>query len=71
MAAIFNSSLENLSLLQTSLKDEPLAKPKTGLKFFVNTTKPKTKAVFGQKLETKVSTLSLSLAKTFCEYGPW
>ena len=34
----------------------------TGLKFFVNTTKPKTKvlAVLGQKLETKVSTLSLS-----------
>ena len=64
MAAIFKSSLQNLSPLPTSLKVEPLAKPKTGLKFFVNTTKPKTKvsfwAVFGQKLETKVSTLSLS-----------
>ena len=59
MAAIFKSSLQNLSPLPTSLKVEPLAKPKTGLKFFVNTTKPKTKvlAVFGQKL--KVSTLSL------------
>ena len=55
MAAIFKSSLQNLSPLPTSLKVEPLAKPKTGLKFFVNTTKPKTKvlAVFGQKLETK------------------
>ena len=62
MAAIFKSSLQNLSLLLTSLKVEPLAKPKTSLKFFVNTTKPKTKvlAVFGQKLETKVSTLSIS-----------
>ena len=49
-------------LLLTSLKVEPLAKPKTSLKFFVNTTKPKTKVLtgFGQKLETKVSTLSLS-----------
>ena len=62
MAAIFKSSLQNLSPLPTSLKVEPLAKPKTSLKFFANTTKPKTKvlAVFGQKLETKVSTLSLS-----------
>ena len=56
------SSLQNLRPLPTSLKVEPLAKLKTGLKFFVNTTKPKTKvlAVFGQKLETKVSTLNLS-----------
>ena len=62
MTAIFKSSLQNLSPLPTSLKVEALAKPKTGLKFFVNTTKPKTKvlAVFGQKLETKVSTLSLN-----------
>ena len=54
--------LQNLSPLPTSLKVEPLAKPKTGLKFFVNTTKPKTRvlAVLGPKLETKVSTLSLS-----------
>ena len=36
MAAIFKSSLQNLSPLPTSLKVEPLAKPKTGLKFFVN-----------------------------------
>ena len=50
MAAIFKSSLQNLSPVPTSLK------------FFVNTTKPKTKVLagFGQKLETKVSTLSLS-----------
>ena len=56
MAAIFKSSLQNLSPLPTSLRVEP------GLKFFANTTKPKTKvlAVFGQKFETKVSTLSLS-----------
>ena len=69
MAAIFKSSLQNLSPLPTSLKVEPLAKPKTGLKFFVNTTKPKTKvlAVFGQKLETKVSTLSL---RPFVNMGP-
>ena len=62
MAAIFKSSLQNLSPLPTSLKVEPLAKPKTCLKFCVNTTKPKTKvlAVFGQKLETKASNLSLS-----------
>ena len=62
MAAIFKSTLQNLSPLLTSLKVEPLVKPKTGLKFFVNSTKPKTKvlAVFGQKLEIKVSTLSLS-----------
>ena len=60
MAAIFKSSLQNLSPLLTSLKVEPLAKPKTSLKIFVNTTKPKTKvlAVLGQKLKTKVSTLS-------------
>ena len=57
MVAIFKSSLQNLSPLPTSFKVEPLAKPKTGLKFFVNTTKPKTKvlAVFGQKFETKVN----------------
>ena len=62
MAAIFKSSLQNLSPLLTSLKVQPLAKDKTSLKFFVNTTKLKTKALagFGQKLETKVSTLSLS-----------
>ena len=62
MAAIFKSSLQNLSPLLSSLKVEPLAKPKTSLKIFVNTTKPKTKVLagFGQKLETKVSTLSLS-----------
>ena len=62
MAAIFKSSLQNLSPLPTSLKVDPLAKPKTGLKFFVNTTKPNTKvlAVLGPKPETKVSTLSLS-----------
>ena len=62
MAAIFKSSLQNLSPIPTSLKVEPLAKPKTNLKFFVNITKPKTKvlAVLGQKFETKVSTLSLS-----------
>ena len=62
MADIFKSSLQNLSPLPTSLKVQPLANPKIGLKFIVNTTKPKTKvsAIFGQKLETKVSTLSLS-----------
>ena len=62
MAAIFKSSLQNLSPLLTSHKVEPLAKPKISLEFFVNTTKPKTKVLagFGQKLETKVSTLSLS-----------
>ena len=53
MAAILKSSLQNLSPLPTSLKVEPLAKSKTSLKFFVNTTKPKTKvfwAAFGQLL---------------------
>ena len=56
MAAIFKSSLQNLSPLSQGLNF------KTGLKFFVNTNKPKKKvlAVFGQKLETKVSTLNLS-----------
>ena len=49
------SSLQTLSPLPTSLKVEPLAKPKTGLKFFVNTTKPKTKvlAVLGRNLRHK------------------
>ena len=62
MAAIFKSSLQNLSPLLTSLKVEPLAKPKTSLQFLVNTANPKTKVLagFGQKLETKVSTLGLS-----------
>ena len=51
-----------VAIFKCSVKVKPLAKPKTGLKFFVNTTKPKTKvlAAFGQKLETKVSTLSIS-----------
>ena len=40
MVAIFKPSLQNLSPL-------PLAKPKTDLKFFVNTTKPKTKVFLG------------------------
>ena len=62
MAAIFKSSFQTLSPLSTSLRVEALAKPKTILKFFVNTTKPETKVltVFGQKLEAKVSTLNLS-----------
>ena len=52
MAAIFKSSLQNVSPLPTCLKVEPLAKPKTGLKFFMNDSKPKTKdlAVWGRKL---------------------
>ena len=54
MAAIFKSSLQNLSPLPTSLKVEPLAKPKTGFKFFVNTTKPKTRVL------AVLATLSLS-----------
>ena len=62
MVTIFKSSLQNVSPVPTSRKVEPLAKAKTSLKFFVNTTKPKTKVLagFGRKLETKVSTLSLS-----------
>ena len=62
MTAIFKSSLQKLSPLLTSLKVEPLAKPKISLKYFANTTKCKTKVLagLGQKLETKVSTLSLS-----------
>ena len=61
MAAIYKSSLQNLSSLLTSLKVESLAKPKSSLKFFVNTTKPKTKVLagFGQKLETKVCSSGL------------
>ena len=43
MAAIFKSSLQNLSPLPTSLNFESLAKLKSGLNFFVNTAKPKTK----------------------------
>ena len=54
MAAIFKSSLQNLSPLLTSLKVDPLAKPKTSLKFFVTTTKPKTKVqVLGRNLRQK------------------
>ena len=34
MAAIFMSSLQNLSPLPTSLKVKPLLKPKTGLNFY-------------------------------------
>ena len=59
MVAISKSSLQNLSPLPTSLKlIEPLAKPKTSLKFFLNTPEPKTKVLAGfrQKLETKIST---------------
>ena len=33
MAAIFKSSLQNLSPLLTSLKVEPLVKPKTSLNY--------------------------------------
>ena len=47
MATIFKSSLQNLSPLLTNLKVEPLAKPKTRLKFFLNTTKPETKVLAG------------------------
>ena len=56
MAAIFKSSLQNLSPLPTSLRVEPLAK-----------SKKKVSALFGQKLETKVSTLSL---RPFMNTGP-
>ena len=42
MAVIFKSSLQNLSPLPTSLKVEPLANPKTSLKFFVNITTART-----------------------------
>ena len=56
MEAIFKSSVQNLSQLLTSLKVESLTKPKTSLKFFVNTTKTKTKVLagFGQKLESQL-----------------
>ena len=55
MAAIFKSSLQNLSPLPTSHKVKPLFKPKTGLKFFVNTATSKTKviAIFLRKLRQK------------------
>ena len=55
MAAIFESSLQNLSPLPTSLKVKPLFKPKTSLIFFVNTAKTKTKvlAIFVRKLRQK------------------
>ena len=55
MAAIFKSTLQNLSPLPTSLRVEPLAKPKTGLKFFVNTNKSKTRvlALLGRNLRQK------------------
>ena len=43
MAAIFKSSLQNLSPLPTSLKVKPLFKSKSGPNFFVNTIKAKTK----------------------------
>ena len=45
MSAILKSSLQNFSPLPTSLKVKPLFKPKTGLNFFVNTTKTKTKGL--------------------------
>ena len=59
--SMFKTTFKYLSLLLASLKVEPLPRPKSGLNFFVNTAKPKTKVlvVFGQKLKTKVSTLSL------------
>ena len=61
MEAIFTSSLQNLSPLPTSLKVKPLFKPKTGLNFFVNTAKTKTKALATVTVsQTTVSTLSLS-----------
>ena len=76
MAAIFKSSLQNLSPLPTSLKVEPLAKPKTSLKFFVNTTKPKTKVlvVSGQNLR-QLETKSLNFKpkqwlRPFMNMGP-
>ena len=63
MAAMFKSSLQNLSPLPTSLKVKPLFKPKTGLDFYVNAAKTKTKvlAIFSAKVKTKISTLSQSL----------
>ena len=69
MAAIFKSSLQNLSPLPTSIKIEPFPKPKTSLKLFVNTTKHKTKVLAGcgQKLETKETRNdSKNLMADFC-----
>ena len=45
MAAIFKSSLQNLSPLPTTLKVKPLFKPKTGFNVFLNTAKTKTKVL--------------------------
>ena len=55
MAVILNSFLQNLSPLPTNLKLKSLFKPKTGLSFFVNTAKTKTKvlAIFLRKLRQK------------------
>ena len=55
MVAIFKSPLQHLSPVPTSLKVKPLFKPKTGLNFFVNTAKTKTKVLanFLQKLRQK------------------
>ena len=62
MAAIFQSSLQNLRPLPARLKVKPLFKHKTGFNFFVNTAKTKTKVSvnFSVKVKTKDSTLSLS-----------
>ena len=55
MVVIFKSCLQNLTPLPTSLKVKPLFKPKTGLNFFVNAAKTKTKvlAIFLRKLRQK------------------
>ena len=73
MVATFKSSLQNLTPLTTSSKVEPLAKPKTGHKFFENITKPKTKVlpVFGQKLDKSLSFKPKPWLKPFVNTGPW
>ena len=53
MAAIFKSSLQNLSPLPTSLKVKQLFKRKTGLNFSVNNAKTKVLAIFLRKLKQK------------------
>ena len=59
--SIFKTYFNNLRLIPSTLTVKTLAKSKTGLNFFMNTIKTKTKAFayFFHKIKTKVFTLNL------------
>ena len=68
--SIFKTTFKHLSLLLASLKVEPLAKPKSGLNFFLNTAKSKTKVFLGKTEDKSLNFKPKPWLRPFVNTGP-